>query len=89
MPEDDALEIPVSGETAMAAEVCELPLNDYAHWKNDLFDRRAREADGVGYVLEALRLKFAEGAVGYREALAIRTVGQPGVAQHTDTSKPT
>lgn len=65
-----------------------LPAEDYSFWKSDLFEARARGRDGAGVVTEAMRLKFVEGAVGYREALAVRTVGQPGVATHTDTSPP-
>lgn len=65
-----------------------LPADDYAYWKSDLFETRARSRDGAGVVTEAMRLKFVEGAVGYREALAVRTVGQPGVSGHTDTSPP-
>ena len=38
--------------------------------------------------MDAMTSAFLEGKVGYRESLAIRTVGQPGVAQHTDTSPP-
>lgn len=71
-------------ETALA-----LPADDYGMWKNRMFAQADRETQGMGYALEALRLGFQEGKVGYREALAVRTVGQPGVAGHTDTSPPT
>jgi len=63
-----------------------LPNEDYAFWKSDLFNSRSMARDGVQYALEALRLGFQEGKVGYRESLAIRTAGQPGVAKETDTS---
>ena len=63
-----------------------LPAEDYAYWKSDLLDSRARSRDGINFLLESLRASYMEGKVGYRESLAIRTVGQPGVAQHTDTS---
>ena len=72
----------------MAEPTTPLPAEDYSFWKSDLFETRARGRDGAGIVTEAMRLKFVEGAVGYREALAVRTVGQPGVATNTDTSPP-
>lgn len=97
MPDDNTLEIPVptpGGGGNLPEEEADMPENsavsldkdDYAHWKNDLFEARSRSRDGAQVVTEAMRLKFVEGAVGYREALAVRTVGQPGVATHTDTS---
>ena len=70
----------------MAEATTPLPSEDYSYWKSDLFAGRSRARDGADLCAEAMRLGFQEGKVGYREALAVRTVGQPGVAQHTDTS---
>ena len=63
-----------------------LPAEDYAYWKSDLFGHRASARDSVNFFTNCLYSSHLEGKVGYREALAVRTVGQPGVAGHTDTS---
>ena len=62
---------------------------DYEFWKSDLFEQRAKARATDNFFIDALRSAFMEGKVGYREALAVRSVGQPGVAMHTDTSPPT
>ena len=90
---DEALVIPVPGDGAnplesapMADAVIGLPADDYGHWKNDMFGQRAQARGGETFLMESLRFNYMEGKVGFREALAVRTTGQPGVAQNTDTS---
>lgn len=63
-----------------------LPAEDYAAWKSDLFNHRAGARDSAQFFTDCLKSSHLEGKVGYREALAVRTVGQPGVAKETDTS---
>ena len=70
------------------AEAVNLTPDDYASWKGDLMNHRAKARDMSEFFLDAMTSAFLEGKVGYREGLAIRTVGQPGVAMHTDTSPP-
>jgi hypothetical protein len=70
------------------AEAVALPADDYGMWKNDLFAQRAKSRAMDEFCVDGLRVGFLEGKVGYRESLAIRTVGQPGVATHTDTTPP-
>lgn len=63
-----------------------LPSEDYAFWKSDLFNHRAESRGANTFFTNCLYSSHLEGKVGYREALAVRTVGQPGVAKETDTS---
>ena len=63
-----------------------LPAEDYAFWKSDLFNHRGQTREAASFFTNCLFSSHLEGKVGYREALAVRTVGQPGVAKETDTS---